>query len=202
MKCGAAALDIADRQNAHSMTLAVRAIVELFRYVGREKELDREILAFSISHDHGAVRIYGHYAVIDGKSQKYYRHPIREFSFTELQGKERWTAYKFTKKVYEKWKPKHFERICSAIDAFPSGVNFDLSQQSELNFTERSGLSQDFGAQSLAQSSIGSSSAHAQADHQSTAAGAAEITPNTSLNDANDGGRFKRPRKGGGRGRW
>ncbi len=59
VKCGAAALDIADRQNAHSMTLAVRAVVELFRYVGREKELDREILAFSISHDHRSVRIYG-----------------------------------------------------------------------------------------------------------------------------------------------
>ncbi|KAK4206103.1 hypothetical protein QBC37DRAFT_242996, partial [Rhypophila decipiens] len=36
VKCGAAALDIADRQNAHSMTLAVRAIVELFRAVKRE----------------------------------------------------------------------------------------------------------------------------------------------------------------------
>ena len=30
VKCGAAALDVADRQNAHSMTLAVRGIVELF----------------------------------------------------------------------------------------------------------------------------------------------------------------------------
>ncbi|KAF4480035.1 hypothetical protein FAGAP_12236 [Fusarium agapanthi] len=37
VKCGAAALDIADRQNAYSMTLAVRAIIELFRLVGREK---------------------------------------------------------------------------------------------------------------------------------------------------------------------
>ena len=52
VKCGAAALDVADRQNAHSMTLAVRGIVELFRLVKREKELHREILAFSISHDH------------------------------------------------------------------------------------------------------------------------------------------------------
>ena len=51
VKCGAAALDIADRQNAHSMTMAVRGIVELFRLVKREKELHREILAFSISHD-------------------------------------------------------------------------------------------------------------------------------------------------------
>jgi hypothetical protein len=43
VKCGAAALDIADRQNAHSMTLAVRGTVELFRLVKREKELHREI---------------------------------------------------------------------------------------------------------------------------------------------------------------
>lgn len=49
VKYGAAALDIADRQNAHSMTLAVRGIVELFRLIKREKELYREILAFSIS---------------------------------------------------------------------------------------------------------------------------------------------------------
>ena len=199
VKCGAAALDIADRQNAHSMTLAVRAIVELFRYVGREKELDREILAFSVSHDHRAVRIYGHYAIIEGKGQKYYYHPIHEFSFTALNGKEKWTAYKFTKNIYEIWMPKHFERICSAVDAFPSDVSFELSQQSELNFPEQSGLSQDFGAHSLARSSIGSGSAQAQADDQSTVAEAADITPNTSMNDANDSGRFKRPRRNGGR---
>ena len=95
--------------------------------------------------------------------------------------------------------PKHFERICSAVDAFPSDVSFDLSQQSELNFAEQSGLSQDFGAQSLAQSSIGSGSAQARADDQSTVAEAADITPNTSMNEANDSGRFKRPRKDGGR---
>jgi len=39
VKCGAAPLDIADRQNAHSMTLAVRGIAELFKLVKREKEL-------------------------------------------------------------------------------------------------------------------------------------------------------------------
>lgn len=33
VKCGAAALDIADHQDAHSVTLAVRAIFELFRAV-------------------------------------------------------------------------------------------------------------------------------------------------------------------------
>ncbi|KAK0829575.1 hypothetical protein LTS02_018306, partial [Friedmanniomyces endolithicus] len=61
VKCGAAALDVADRQNAHSMTLAVRGVVELLRRAKREKDVDREILAFSISHDHSTVRSYGHY---------------------------------------------------------------------------------------------------------------------------------------------
>ncbi|KAK0769467.1 hypothetical protein LTR59_017014 [Friedmanniomyces endolithicus] len=191
VKCGAAALDIADRQNAHSMTIAVRAVVELFRYVKREKEVNREILAFSISHDHRTVRIYGHYAVIEGREQKYYRHPIRTFDFTELEGRDKWTAYKFTKNVYDIWMPRHFERICSVIDEFPPEVNIDMSQQSELHFTEGSGLSQDLESYSLAQSSAGSGSAHAQADSQSSVVDTQDVTPNTSLTE---GGSFKRPR--------
>ncbi|EDN05092.1 predicted protein [Histoplasma mississippiense (nom. inval.)] len=55
VKCGAAALDIADRQNAHSTTIAARATVELFKLMKRKKEIDREILTFSVSHDHTAI---------------------------------------------------------------------------------------------------------------------------------------------------
>lgn len=40
------------------MTLAVRAIVELFRAVEREGGVSRQIFAFSISHDYQSVRIY------------------------------------------------------------------------------------------------------------------------------------------------
>ena len=61
----------ADRQNAHSTAISARAVVELFRAVKREKELHREILAFSISHDHATVRIYGYYAEMDGAETKY-----------------------------------------------------------------------------------------------------------------------------------
>ncbi|KXL51076.1 MAG: hypothetical protein FE78DRAFT_26817 [Acidomyces sp. 'richmondensis'] len=61
LKRGAAALDVADQQKDHSMTLAVGAIDELFRLEKREQKLHRQILAFSISHDHRSVRIYGHY---------------------------------------------------------------------------------------------------------------------------------------------
>ncbi len=96
--------------------------------------------------------------------------------------------------------PSHFKRICSAIDAYPSDVNFDLSQQSELHFTEQSELSQDFEAYGLVQSSAGSVSAQAQADDQSSVADAQKITPNTSMNEVSDSGPFKRPRKDRGRG--
>ena len=68
---GTAALDVADRQNAHSMTIAVRGVVELLRLVGREKELHQEVLAFLISHDDRTVRIYGHYPVTGEHNKTY-----------------------------------------------------------------------------------------------------------------------------------
>ncbi|KAM5451727.1 hypothetical protein MaudCBS49596_003554 [Microsporum audouinii] len=156
VKCRKAALDIADRQNAHSMTLAVRGVVELFRVVKRLKELNREILGFSISHDHCSVRIYGHYPIIDGEKVTYYRHTIHKFDFTSLEGRERWTSYNFTLNVYDRWAPSHFNRLCSAIDDIPD-VTFDVSHQSgalerseelqppevsNLGFSEATGISQ------------------------------------------------------------
>jgi hypothetical protein len=142
VKCGASALDVADRQNAHSMTLAVRGVVELFRLVKSERVLHREILAFSISHDHRSVRIYGHYPVIDGEKTTFFRHPIHAFDFTALDGREKWTTYKFTSSVFDTWMPAHFKRLCSAIDAIPPDIHFELSEESELQFPASSRLSQ------------------------------------------------------------
>jgi len=168
VKCGAAALDIADRQNAHSMTLAVRATVELFRLVGREMEIHREILAFSISHDDRSVRIYGHYPVIQGKDTKYYRHPIHAFDITALDGREKWTAYKFTKNVYDIWMPSHFQQLCSAIDQIPANLDFSVPQLSQ-SF----GLSEDLERHNLSESS--------REQSQRSTDGARDTNPNTSF---------------------
>ncbi|KAH8686626.1 hypothetical protein GQ44DRAFT_780938 [Phaeosphaeriaceae sp. PMI808] len=173
VKCGAAALDVADRQNAHSMTLAVRAVVELFRLVGREKEVDREILAFSVSHDHRSVRIYGHYAVIDGSNTTFYRYPIHDFSFTALDGKEKWTTYKFTKNVYNKWMPTHFARLVSVIDSLPIGVDFDIPP-----LQQDSGLSQDLQSYHLS-GSFAKSVAPTEDDQSQL--GLATTTPDTAF---------------------
>ena len=136
VKCGGGALDVADRQNAHSMTLAVRAVVELYKYVKREKELHGEVLAFSISHDDMAVRIYGHYALVNESETTVYRYPVRNFVFTELDGKEKWTAYTITRNIYDKHVPILHARICSALNDLPADLDFEVSQQSELNFQD------------------------------------------------------------------
>ncbi|ATZ47770.1 hypothetical protein BCIN_03g00740 [Botrytis cinerea B05.10] len=168
VKCGAAALDIADRQNAHSMTIAVRGIVELFRLGKREKELHREILGFSLSHNDQIVRIYGHYPVIDGKKTTFYRHPIREFSFTERNGKEKWTAYKFTKNVYDIWMPNHLKRICSVIDSLPPNIGFEVGE---------SGLSQGLeNYQFSGYSNQGAESLPEEASSQASRISSREIT--------------------------
>lgn len=77
VKCGAVAIEVVNRQNAHSMTVVVRALIELFRLVKREKELNQEILAFSVSHNNSVVRIYSYYPVIEGDKITFYRYTIR-----------------------------------------------------------------------------------------------------------------------------
>lgn len=88
------------------------------------------------------MRIWGHYAVINGDNVKYYRYPIRKFDFTELDGKEKWTAYTFVRNIYDLWLPKHFERICDIVDMLPADLNFDVSKQGPESVSSRSGLSQ------------------------------------------------------------
>jgi hypothetical protein len=165
--CGSIGLDVADRQNAHSMTLAVRGVVELFRLVKREQELHREILGFSFTHDHESVRIWGHYPVINGTKTTFWRYPIRKFDFTERKGQEKWTAYTFTKNIYELWMPDHFKRISSAIDELPPDLDFELSRGSE-----PSGLSQQLEYQNLAEEP-GEQRSQSKVDLQ-------QITPDTS----------------------
>jgi hypothetical protein len=133
VKCGNEALNIADRQNAHSASVAANAVVELYKGMSRQDELHQKIITFSISHDNEAVRIYGHYALVNKNDISFYRHPIKKFDFTSEDGKEKWAAYKFTRNVYDIYLPIHLERICAVVDQLPDPEVFlvqPLSQQS------------------------------------------------------------------------
>ena len=140
VKCGNEALNIADRQNAHSAAVAANAIVELYRLVSRQDKLNQKILTFSISHDNRGVRMYGHYALIKENHTLFYRHSIKSFDFTSEDGEEKWTSYKFTMNVLEMFRPIHHERICSAVDRLPNPEDFaveSFSQQSNLEPFEK-----------------------------------------------------------------
>lgn len=50
-------------------------------------------LMFVLGFEHGVL---GSSKVTMAVVYLYYRHPIRDFSFTELDIKEKWTAYRFT----------------------------------------------------------------------------------------------------------
>jgi hypothetical protein len=177
VKCGTVGLGIADLQNAHSITVAMKGIVELFKGVGREQELHRRILGFSFSHDHESMRIWGHYPVINKDKATFWRHPIRKFDFTERRGSEKWTAYTFTTNVYDIWVTPHFKMICSAIDDLPLKQDFAASQHSELLTSEPSGLSQLLEDQTFAQEAGDQNS---QSSHRDLR----PITPDTSTQSA------------------
>ena len=117
VKCGENGLSIAERQSMHVASVAANAIVELFRdkAVSRVKEFDREILVFSISHDHVNVKIHGHYARIEGDKITLHRRLIRSFDLRDQNGKEKWTTYHVVRKIYDYFAPIHLERIRSAV---------------------------------------------------------------------------------------
>jgi len=110
-----------------------------------------------------------------------------------LDGKEKWTAYKFTKNVYDKWMPTHLKRICSVIDELLLDPDFEVSEQSEPG---ESGLSQGLESHHLSdQSSYGAASLLEEADSQSSRVSSRDVTPDTSLSQRIDGKAFKKLKK-------
>lgn len=110
-KSGDQAMSRAQSQNINNGSIAVNAIIKLYQAAFEEsephlvKELHGKVLAFSVSHDHDSVRIWGHYAVMqDGL--KYYYHDIEQFSLTIRDGRYKNIGYHFVRNVYDKICPR------------------------------------------------------------------------------------------------
>ncbi|KAL7269217.1 hypothetical protein RUND412_008133 [Rhizina undulata] len=117
-------LDDVDRQNAHSTALAIRAVVELFKLKKRQKELHRQILAFSISHNHE-----------EGCTVNFYCHLIRRCYFTEDDGKDKWITYKFIVSLYNDWAPTHLKRLHAFVETLSLDPNSEVSTRGDSNDT-------------------------------------------------------------------
>ncbi|KAL9127165.1 MAG: hypothetical protein Q9217_003898 [Psora testacea] len=123
-KTGEVGLNEADRQNIHSASIAVRAIIVLYQTAfghtapHRVHELYGKVLVFTVSHDNDRVLLYGHFAIAKPNfptELKFYRHPIALFSLTIRDGADRYQAYNFVWNVYEKFAPDHRKRIKDAV---------------------------------------------------------------------------------------
>ena len=122
VKCGKQGLDLADRPNTHSMTIALRGIVDLYRKANRSSDVHRRALGFSISHDDNSARIYVHYPEIDGNDTVYWRNTIKELNFRDGRGREKWTCYQFTLNVCQLFAPALLKRLKTVIDELPDPV--------------------------------------------------------------------------------
>ncbi|KAI9807768.1 MAG: hypothetical protein M1825_005073 [Sarcosagium campestre] len=143
-KCGDQAINRADRQNAHSSSIAINAIVQLYRalpaqdgpghdgrVIQQVEVLDKKILCFSVSHDDSMVKIYGHYASLDGEKTTFHRDTVRIFDLASRDGRDRLIAYNFTRKVYDTFASQHLDRIRTAIAQLPNPPS--ESSASEIN---------------------------------------------------------------------
>lgn len=101
--------------------------------MSRVEQLHRKILVFSVSHDHQMIQIYGHYALIGKDKSTFHRHLVHNFNFTVYEGKDRWTAYNFIRKLYDHFAPIHLQKIRDAVallkPASESLISFDTAEE-------------------------------------------------------------------------
>ncbi|KAJ5976618.1 hypothetical protein N7481_010325 [Penicillium waksmanii] len=125
IKCGNQALELADRQNMHSMCVALRAVVSLCQAAGCTEEVHRRILGFSVSHELEGVRIYGYYPEIDGGKVSFYRWPVAQPNIWTKE--DRWTCYRFVENVDREFLPIHTHRLLRILEGVPDPDEGSLS---------------------------------------------------------------------------
>lgn len=131
-KCGKKNINDADRQNVHSASIAVNAIVQLCRAAGEQtaQSLSGHILVFSVSHDNERVKIYGHFPIIREGRTTFHRYYFHDYSLDGDFGRNRNTGSNFTRAVYRDFYPLHLRRIQQAIARLPDPPTYMVSDVS------------------------------------------------------------------------
>ncbi|KAK1044086.1 hypothetical protein LTR74_018349 [Friedmanniomyces endolithicus] len=120
-KCGKKNINDADRQNVHSASIAVNAIIRLCRTAGEDsaQSLSGHILVFSISQDNERVKIYGHFPIIRDGRTTFHRYYVHDYSLDGHYGRDRNTGSNSIRAVYRDFYPLHLQRIRQAVARLP-----------------------------------------------------------------------------------
>ncbi|KAI9891862.1 MAG: hypothetical protein M1814_002247 [Vezdaea aestivalis] len=152
VKCGKEGLDTADRQNMHSCSVAVRAILRIEQEADKYRlsngktanglgSLSGSAVVYSVSHDQKNARLHAHYAIVQGQKWTYHRHCIRQFNLFNL--KDLLNIYNFVQNLLKTQVKSHVDRLKAALKLFPepTTLSFYTSEMSigELNPQERDG---------------------------------------------------------------
>ncbi|KAM5441680.1 hypothetical protein MferCBS31731_003361 [Microsporum ferrugineum] len=114
VKCGNQSLEIADRQNMHSMCIALRGVVSLAQAGSSLEKVHRRLLGFSVSHELEDVRIYGYYPEVVTDGIKYYRWPVKRFNIWTEENK--WACYSFVENLDREFLPIHTDRLMRFLE--------------------------------------------------------------------------------------
>lgn len=107
-------LEPARRQNMHSMSIALRSLVQLAEAAGTPEKVHLRILGFSISHDIEAVEIFGHYPELDGKQTKYH---LTKIAYIPIWlDDNRWKCYSFVEALDNEFLPIHIARVKEMLE--------------------------------------------------------------------------------------
>lgn len=132
VKCDDKKLDYADRQNMHSCSVAVKALLKIeqktdqYRNDKQFESLLDKILVYLISHDQKDARVWGHYALIEEEKWTYYRHHIAKFDIAH-EKKTLLAFHNLARNVLTDYASQLLERLQKAIAA--------LSMSSTLSFS-------------------------------------------------------------------
>ncbi|KAF4547229.1 Hypothetical protein D9617_51g088930 [Elsinoe fawcettii] len=141
-KTGETGLNQADRQNIHSASIAVRAIVELFKTAfgvqdtARVTDLYGRMIVFSVSHDNDRAQVYGHFCVQKEAARddlEFYRYPITLVSLSAAEGVDKGRIYSFIRNVYDHFVPEHLQRIKTGITFSTSELGLGEAGSQELD---------------------------------------------------------------------
>ncbi|RMZ82113.1 hypothetical protein DV737_g2212, partial [Chaetothyriales sp. CBS 132003] len=132
-KCDNQPLEIADRQNVYSMSIALEGVIDLFRRAGELEKLNGKALGLSMSYDNNTVRMYAHHVVINAQepnrqsgqplpkiSTMKYQTTLGQVTLNNEGGKDRWKPYDFFYNACLKFSERHLKRIKEAIALLPS----------------------------------------------------------------------------------
>ncbi|KAI5366167.1 hypothetical protein Slin15195_G076900 [Septoria linicola] len=128
----------AERQSMHSASIAVRAIVQLYRKISATDEVDRRILAFSVAHNNTTVKIFGHFARVEEQKLTFFRCRLYTADFATDFGSDEWAKpYGIIRAIYDVFFPQHLARITGALtrlrgralESFTSHLGLDEDSQ-------------------------------------------------------------------------